>query len=146
MSSNIYRFRVGTSSMGLKAHCGNALIIGAKCATFCQAPVLGCAYALSAALNGRKFPDHSTVEHRAFLIGTDLFEYDQSGWKRRRNVGRENGYNWNKLGGKFNGTTYVSPDDLERAIMNSASWGQGTYKIWHNCQHFVDFCLEAVRN
>ena len=45
----------------------------------------------------------------------------------------------------MNGTTYVSPDDFEDAIIESEEWGKDTYNVFsHNCHDFVKFCLDVV--
>lgn len=87
----------------------------------------------------------SGFKHAAFLINTDLFEYSSAGYKRRRNVGRDPQFNWDEIGNALNGTTYVSPDDLERAISNSCQWTGKEYNaLNHNCQDFVQFCMRAI--
>lgn len=87
---------------------------------------------------------HEKPSHAAFLLGTDLFEYGPEGYKRRKNVGRDQSFDWDKLGNKVNGKTYVTPDELENLIKNSHEWN-GKYNILnHNCHHFVKWCLENV--
>jgi hypothetical protein len=88
---------------------------------------------------------HETPSHAAFLLNTDLFEYGSDGWQRRREAKRDTKFDWEKLGSKVNGSTYTSPDDLERIIRDSKQWDKGTYSlVCHNCHHFVKFCLESV--
>lgn len=88
--------------------------------------------------------------HVCLLINEDIFEYglkEQEGQKycRRREVGRENKYDWDHYGNNLNGTTYVSPDDLEKAIINSGEWGPYKYHVsHHNCHDFVVFCLRKL--
>lgn len=87
----------------------------------------------------------SGAKHACFLINRDLFEYDKNGYKRHRDVGRDSDFDWDEIGGALNGTTYVSPDRLEKAIQNSGNWSGGEYNfLSHNCQDFTQFCLEAV--
>jgi hypothetical protein len=85
------------------------------------------------------------VSHACFLINTDLFEFDGvNGVQRHRGVGRDPSYDWNRLGQKLNGTTYVSPEKLAGAI-SRANWSSSSYKVGsHNCHHFVQWCLDAV--
>ena len=88
--------------------------------------------------------DKHRVCHACFLIGTDLFEYGKNGYSRHIDVGRDPDFEWEKLGSKVNGTTYVTPEKLEDAI-NDGNWGKSDYDIYtHNCHHFVMFCLEQV--
>jgi hypothetical protein len=82
--------------------------------------------------------------HACFLINKDIFEYDPKGFRRRKDVGRDPNFDWDHLGDKVNGTTYVSPDELEEKL-NSKGWGPGTYNVLsHNCHHFVQECLSIV--
>ena len=86
----------------------------------------------------------SGAKHAAFLINRDLFEYDQNGWKRHKDRGRDPDYDWDKIGNALNGTTYVSPDELQAAIDKSGDW-RGNYNLRkHNCQDFAQFCLKEV--
>lgn len=87
---------------------------------------------------------HEKPSHAAFLLGTDLFEYGPDGYKRRKDVGRDSSFDWNKLGNKVNGKTYVSPDELEKYIKNSHEWNENYNILNHNCHHFVKWCLENV--
>ena len=87
--------------------------------------------------------------HSCLLLNTDLFEYgcpkDDKGYARLTNVGRIDRFDWNKVGDALNGTTYVSPDKLEQAIINSGKWTGDKYNVLnHNCHDFVNFCLEAI--
>ena len=87
----------------------------------------------------------SRAKHACFLIDRDLFEYDKNGYKRHVDVGRDNDYDWDSIGNALNGTTYVSPDKLEKAIRKSGIWTGEKYKFGsHNCQDFVRFCLLEV--
>ena len=86
----------------------------------------------------------SGVKHACFLIDRDLFEYDQDGWKRHKDRGRDPDYDWDKIGNALNGTTYVSPDELQAIINNSGDWSGNYNVLTHNCQDFVRFCLLAV--
>ena len=83
--------------------------------------------------------------HACFLINTTIFEYDMEGYHRRDGAGRDPEFNWDHLGSKINGTTHVSPDDLEKAICNSGLWTGDQYNILnHNCHYFVRECLRIV--
>ena len=63
---------------------------------------------------------------------------------------RDDSYDWNYLGTALNGTTKISPDQLETTIKNNGTWGPGYYyAIWfdfssHNCHDFVRFCLDRI--
>ena len=48
-----------------------------------------------------------------------------NGYVRRRNVGREEGFDWDRIGNALNGTTWVQPDELEESIKN-----YGTMDKW----------------
>lgn len=59
------------------------------------------------------------LKHVCFLINKDLFEYSNKGWETHKNVGRDSNFDWDSLGNALNGTTYISPDQIEKAIKNS---------------------------
>lgn len=88
--------------------------------------------------------------HSCLLIDRDLFEYgvpDVPGqaYRRLKDVGRTGGFDWDYVGEALHGTTRVSPDELEQAIINSGEWGPNKYNVLtHNCQDFVHFCLNAL--
>ncbi|KAK8892417.1 hypothetical protein M9Y10_029644 [Tritrichomonas musculus] len=84
MSKNIYRFRVGVRKLNSSSSGSASTSLGS-----------------------------SGLLHAALLINTDLFEYSSAGYVRRKNVGRDSQFNWDEIGSALNGTTYVSPDDLE---------------------------------
>ena len=80
-----------------------------------------------------------------FLINKDLFEYSKKGWERHKNVGRDSNFDWDSLGNALNGTTFVSPDEIEKAIKNSGDWSGDKYDFnKHNCQDFTQFCMRAA--
>ena len=124
----VYKFRVGTQPL-------QPSLIQGIVQTF--VPVVG------------SQADKSRVSHVCFLIGTDLFDYGPNGFQRR-NVGRDPAFDWDKLGNKVNGTTWKTPNELQKHIENSGNWkpiltGSGGYHLFdHNCHHFVKFCLEFV--
>ena len=86
--------------------------------------------------------------HACLLLNKDLFEYganDEKSYERHKDVGRDDSYDWNKLGTALNGTTKISPDQLETAIKNDGTWGPGYYKVRsHNCHDFVRFCMDRI--
>ena len=86
--------------------------------------------------------------HACLLLDRDLFEYGanhEKSYERHKDVGRDNSFNWDEIGGALNGTTHVSPDELETAIINNGQWASGKYKILkHNCHDFVQFCLDKI--
>ena len=91
------------------------------------------------------FADVYQAKHVCLLLNRDLFEYGPDGWKRHQNVGRDSKYDWDALGTALNGTTYVSPDRLETAIINSGELAGSKYHFTnHNCQSFVQFCMRAL--
>ena len=71
--------------------------------------------------------------------------FHEEGYLRRKGVGRDKDFDWNEVGEALNGTTYVTPDELEKKIKDSKLWNNGKYDIFsHNCHDFVKFCLLAV--
>jgi hypothetical protein len=90
--------------------------------------------------------------HSCLLINKDLFEYGANSdnnkektYERHKDVGRDSSFNWDEVGGALNGTTHVSPDELEKAIKNDGHWAPGKYKLLsHNCHDFVKFCLDRL--
>ena len=67
------------------------------------------------------------------------------GFVRRRNVGRDENFNWDFLGNKLNGTTWTQPDELEEILKNSGEWTNWKYDVFcHNCHDFVRECLRIV--
>jgi hypothetical protein len=85
------------------------------------------------------------AKHVCFLINKDIFDYSKRGWKRYKNIGRDNSYDWNCLGNYFNGYTFVSPDEIEEAIIKSGKWTGDQYDlINHNCHDFIQFCMRIV--
>lgn len=149
----IYNFRVGLEPMGFFKQ------TGAQVGEFLKymAQLLGREVTLDSevftSLDIPKVPASETPSHCVFLIGTDLFEYDSDGWHRLKGVGRNvkdgsgkvRKIDWDKLGGKVNGTTKVTPDDLENKIKQNGGWNKGSYNLLnHNCHHFVKWCLDNV--
>ena len=86
--------------------------------------------------------------HACLLLNEDLFEYGankEKSYERHKNVGRDTSFDWNELGEAMNGTTDVSPDQLEEAIIKEKEWDKGHYKVLkHNCHDFVKFCLKKI--
>ena len=122
----IYRFRVGVRNLGGSGSSGSGQSTGSSSGS-------------------------SGFNHACFLINKDLFEYGtgaNQNYVRRKNVGRDPSFNWDELGEALNGTTKVSPDELEKKIKNSNQWngklnkdGKNDYKMLeHNCHDFVQFC------
>lgn len=71
--------------------------------------------------------------------------FHEEGYIRRKGVGRDPQFDWNEVGEALNGTTKVTPDQLEKKIKDSKLWNNGKYDIFgHNCHDFVKFCLLAV--
>jgi len=86
--------------------------------------------------------------HACLLLNEDLFEYganEEQSYERHKNVGRDTSFDWNELGEAMNGTTDVSPDQLEDAIIEAKEWDKGHYRrLKHNCHDFVKFCLKKI--
>ena len=62
--------------------------------------------------------------HSCLLLNKDLFEYgvnNDKSYERYKDVVRDNSYDWNLLGTALNGTTKISPDQLETAIKNDGT-------------------------
>ena len=71
--------------------------------------------------------------------------FSEEGFLRRRGAGRDPQFDWDEEGEALNGTTKVTPDQLEKKIMDSKQWNNGKYDIFfHNCHDFVRFCLLTV--
>jgi hypothetical protein len=80
-----------------------------------------------------------------FLIHKDIFEYDEKGWKRVKNAGKLGEYDWDSLGISLNGTTYYTPDEVEKAILKSGKWSASNFDVEkQNSQDFVQFCLKSI--
>ena len=76
--------------------------------------------------------------HSCLLLNKDLFEYganNPKSYERHKDVGRYDSYDQNLLGTALNGTTKISPDQLETAIKNDGTWGPGYYKVLDNNCH-----------
>lgn len=86
--------------------------------------------------------------HACLLLNKDLFEYganNNKSYERHKDVGRDESFDWNQLGTALNGTTTISPDQLETAIKNDGNWGPGHYNVFsHNCHDFVRFCMDRI--
>lgn len=83
--------------------------------------------------------------HACLLLNEDIFEYGPQGYERHKNVGRDPSFDWFELGNILNGTTRITPDQLERAILNDGSWIPERYvALTHNCHNFVGFCLDRI--
>ena len=131
----VYKFRVGVRNLGGSGSSGSGKSTGSSSGAF-------------------------GYNHACFLINKDLFEYgtgDDKIYLRHKDVGRDPNFDWNKIGDALNGTTYVSPDDLEKKIKDSNLWNgkiknknvpiekQPDYSMLkHNCHDFVQFCLKSV--
>ena len=82
--------------------------------------------------------------HACLLLNEDLFEYNLQ-FSRHKNVGRDSSFDWEELGEELHGTTNISPDELEIAIVKDGSWFFGHYNLFkHNCHDFVKFCLKKL--
>ena len=85
------------------------------------------------------------AKHVCVLLNKDLFEYSPEGWCRRKDIGRFSKYNWAVLGHVLNGTTKVSPDELENIIRNNGNWTKNKYNFFfHNCHDFAQFVMRAL--
>ena len=128
----VYRFRVGVSNLSSG---------GSSSSSF--GSIFGSSSSSTSSSLGS-----SGITHACFLIDRDLFEYGANKaktYERHYDVGPVNGYDWYSVGNALNGTTYVSPDELEEAIIRSKKWGKNTYNPFsHNCHDFVQFCLRVV--
>ena len=86
--------------------------------------------------------------HACLLLNKDLFEYganDEKSYQKHKDFGRNTSFDWNELGKALNGTTHISPDQLETAIQNDGNWAEGHYNFMnHNCHDFVRFCMDSI--
>ena len=80
-----------------------------------------------------------------FLLNQDIFEYDNKGWKRIKNIGKSSDYDWDSLGISLNGTTFANPDFVESAILKSGKWSGNKFDLNKQGSHdFVQFCLKSI--
>ena len=79
--------------------------------------------------------------HYCLLLENNIIEYSNSGINKRLNVGKIEEFIWN-----FDGKTNTSFQDLELIIDKvKEDWSAKKYKARrHNCQHFVNYCLEKI--
>ena len=79
--------------------------------------------------------------HYCLLLENNIIEYEPDGIKKRLKVGKISDFIWN-----FNGTTNTSFKELEQILKDTdEDWSGEAYKPKkHNCQHFVNFCLEKI--
>lgn len=79
--------------------------------------------------------------HYCLLLENNIIEYEPDGIKKRLKVGKISDFIWN-----FNGTTNTSFKELEQILKDPGEdWSGEVYKPKkHNCQHFVNFCLEKI--
>ena len=79
--------------------------------------------------------------HYCLLLENNIIEYSNSGLNKRLNVGKIEEFIWN-----FDGKTNISFKDLEEIIeKDKEDWTDKKYnKTEHNCQHFVNYCLEKI--
>ena len=79
--------------------------------------------------------------HYCLLLENNIIEYSNSGLNKRLNVGKIDEFIWN-----FDGKTNTSFKDLEKIIeKDNENWTDKKYKPKeHNCQHFVNYCLEKI--
>lgn len=156
----VYRFRVGTCPLSTwwKQALGEAALSVANGTIANQDPKTGICYDIDKDTNqlvisSPKFRGIKGAEvgHACLLLNTDVFEFDQKGWHRRKDVGRDyiteekHKFDWDILGSKVNGTTKVSPDQLEEIIKSESKWEIGTYNVLkHNCHQFVMYCLDKI--
>lgn len=104
------------------------------------------------------------ITHAAFLIGSDLFEYGtdplmpgyvalnnigiktyKQGYFRIKNYNRNKPnepFDWERIGSKLNGTTWIQPDELDVILSTSGKWTNENYNVInHNCHDFVKECI-----
>ena len=93
------------------------------------------------------------INHQCLLLDNDIFEYGDKGYARHRDVGQDPNYDWksvpvDRLGMNtlfYVGRTNISPDDLEKMIIENGSWTGEKYNyIFHNCQSFVQWCRDKI--
>ena len=85
------------------------------------------------------------AKHVCLLLDRDIFEYNPEGWFRHKEVGKYIKYDWESLGSILNGSTNVSPDELEAAIKANGNWTINKYNFFfHNCHDFAQFCMRKL--
>ena len=51
-------------------------------------------------------------------------------------------FDWEKIGSKLNGVTYIQPYELDSILESSGKWLNDNYNVInHNCHDFVRECL-----
>ena len=74
------------------------------------------------------------------------FKINTSGYVRIKNYDRfKQGepFDWDRIGSKLNGTTWIQPDELDAILYSSGQWLNSNYNaLNHNCQDFVKKCLD----
>ena len=90
------------------------------------------------------------ITHFALLLNKDLFEFGPKGWRRRKDVGRLENYDWEWdecFDGTFFGRTFVSPDDLEEKINSDTKHtfkGEDYVVGFWDCRKFVEYCIYRI--
>ena len=90
---------------------------------------------------------HTAIfSHAGLLLGDEIFDFGDTGYKRRNAENCMNEFQmWKR--GYPEGTTDVNQDQLEEEIIRSGEWTGDKYCfITHNCHDFVAFCLEKIHN
>jgi len=149
MSKDVYKFRIGQRDLTvIKFMKDNEIVVDLICKFVPKShPTISSIIAGAQATYKGVIvaADIYEAKHVCFLINKDLFEYSNKGWERHKNVGRDSNFDWDSLGNALNGTTYISPDQIEKAIKNSGDWTGDKYDFTkHNCQDFVQFCMRAA--
>ena len=89
--------------------------------------------------------DNKEIKHACFLLDNDIFEYTNIGFRRYKNTGRSSSFDWDALGNTYNGTTSVTPDQLEEIILKCGEWTKEKYNFTsHNCHDFIQFCMKEA--
>ena len=81
--------------------------------------------------------------HHCLFYDDEIFELLKDGY-HRRNKSDCNDFNKYKWNSELEGTSCFSPNDLDKYIKDNGNLKYDP--INNNCQHFVKFCLEKLKD
>ena len=91
----------------------------------------------------KKQAEKFNMMHYALKLGSYIFEYSKEGVSITSDY--TDRFNWDEV--NISGETYTSPKDLEFEIERFGNWKGKDYDFSsHNCQDFVNFCLERLNS
>ena len=83
--------------------------------------------------------------HALFRLDTIDFEFTEEGVIMKRRIIKQAQYDWDYCGPEYEGTTDITPEDLQEEIIESGQWTKDTYNMkTNNCHDFMLFCVNYV--